>query len=69
VGEWPPADAATINVALARILRALASSDELSEPEQSAARRAAGTIARTSGDVVLDVVKDEMTRFITGGDA
>jgi hypothetical protein len=69
LGEWPPADAATINVALARILRALASSDELSEPEQSAARRAAGTIARTSGDVVLDVVKDEMTRFITGGDA
>jgi hypothetical protein len=26
LGEWPPADAGTINVALARILRALASS-------------------------------------------
>jgi hypothetical protein len=69
LGEWPPAEAATMNVALSHILRALSSSEELSEPEQTAARRAAGTIASTSGDVVFDVVKDEMARLITGGDA
>jgi hypothetical protein len=69
LGEWPPAEAATVNVALARILRALAGSDELSETEKSAARRAAGTIANTAGDVVLDVVKDEMARLAGGSGA
>jgi hypothetical protein len=67
LGEWPPAEGATVNVALARILRALADSADLSAPEQSAARRAAGTIANTSGDVVFDVVKAELTRLAGGG--
>ena len=65
LGEWPPAEGATLNVALARILRALADSDQLSDKEdKTAARRAAGTVARTAGEVVLDVVKDEMARLV-----
>lgn len=40
LGEWPPAQGAAVNVALARILRALADSDEVSEEERTAARRA-----------------------------
>ena len=69
LGEWPPAEPATVNIALARILRALADSDQLPETDQDAARRAAGTIASTAGEVVLDVVKDEMSRLVAGGGA
>jgi hypothetical protein len=69
LGEWPPAESSTVNDALVHILRALADSAELSTPEQTAARRAAGTIAITGGDLVFGVVKDEMTRLITGGDS
>lgn len=69
LGEWPPAESSTVNDALVHILRALADSAELSTPEQTAARRAAGTIATTGGDLVFSVVKDEMTRLITGGDS
>jgi hypothetical protein len=65
LGEWPPAEAATMNVALSRILRALSGSEELSEPEQTAARRAAGTIASTSGDV--DYPFDNTWQFTTAG--
>jgi hypothetical protein len=65
LGEWPPAQSATINVALARILRALADSDEVPEEDKTAARRAAGTVASTAGEVVMDVVKEEMTRLVT----
>jgi hypothetical protein len=65
LGEWPPAEGATLNVALARILRALADSDQLSDKEdKTAARRTAGTVASTAGEVVLDVVKDEMARLV-----
>ena len=65
LGEWPPAEGATVNVALARILRALADSDQLPDAEdKTAARRAAGTVANTAGEVVMDVVKDEMARLV-----
>lgn len=65
LGEWPPAEGAILNVALARILRAIADSDKLSDEEdKTATRRAAGTVASTAGEVVLDVVKDEMARLV-----
>ena len=64
-GEWPPAEGATVNVALARILRALADSDQVWEPDKMATRRAAGTLANTAGEVVMDVVKAEMTKLVT----
>jgi hypothetical protein len=67
LGEWPPADAATVNVALAHILRAVAGSEELPEEDETAARRAAEAIESFSGDVVLDVVKAEVAKFIGGG--
>jgi hypothetical protein len=56
-----------LNVALARILRALAESDQLPETDQDVACRAAGTIATTAGQVVLDVVQSEMARLVAGG--
>jgi hypothetical protein len=65
LGEWPPAEAATVNVALARILRALADSEAMSDEDKTAARHAAGTLASTAGEVVLDVVKDEMAKLAT----
>ena len=65
LAEWPPAEGATVNVALARILRALADSDQVPDQDKTATRRAAGTVASTAGEVVLDVVKDEMARLAT----
>ena len=65
LGEWPPAEGAAVNVALARILRALADSDQVQEPDKMATRRAAGTLANTAGEVVMDVVKAEMTKLVT----
>lgn len=67
LGEWPPTEAATVNSALAHILRALADREELSDSDRDATKRAATTVANTSGEVVLDVVKSEMTRLISGG--
>jgi hypothetical protein len=66
LGEWPPAQGATVNVALSRILRMLADSDVVPAEDKTAARRAAGTIASTAGEVVMDVVTDEMSRLVTG---
>ena len=37
-----------VNVALARILRGLADSDQVQEPDKMATRRAAGTLANTT---------------------
>jgi hypothetical protein len=66
LGEWPPAEAATVNVALAQILRALAA--ELPDKEAAtAARRGASALSKMSGEVVLDVVKGELRRL--GGEA
>jgi hypothetical protein len=65
LGQWPPTQAAAVNVALARILRSLADSDAIPDEDKPAARRAAGTVASTAGEVVMDVVQDEMTRLIT----
>lgn len=48
LGEWPPAEGAAVNVALARILRGLADSDQVQEPDKMATRRAAGTLANTT---------------------
>jgi hypothetical protein len=64
LGEWPPAEGAAVNVALARILRALADSD-IPDEDKKAARGAASTVASTAGEVVMDVVKEEMTRLAT----
>jgi hypothetical protein len=62
LGEWPPVEAATINIALAHILRAL--SAELSDKDQAtAARRAGSALSKMSGEIVLDVVKGEVRRL------
>ncbi len=58
LGEWPPVDAATVNVTLARVLRTLAG--DLDEEAATATRRAGSALAKMSGDVVLDVVTDCM---------
>jgi hypothetical protein len=67
LGEWPPAEGAAVNVALARILRALASSDDVSDEERTATRRAAGTLSQMAGGVVMDVAQEEMRRLAGGG--
>jgi hypothetical protein len=62
LGEWPPVEAATVNVALAQILRTLAA--ELPDEERAtAARRAGSALSKMSGEVVLDVVKGELRRL------
>ena len=66
LGEWPPAKAASVNEALALILRSLADRDELDEEEKTATRRAASTVVCTAGEVVLDIAKGELERAITG---
>ena len=67
LGEWPPTVGAEVNVALARILRALASSDDLSDEERTATRRAAGTLSQMAGGVVMDVAQEEMKKLAGGG--
>jgi hypothetical protein len=67
LGEWPPAEGAAVNVALARILRGFAETDEVDDEERSAARRAAGTLSQMAGDVVMDVAQEEMRRLAGGG--
>jgi hypothetical protein len=69
LGEWPPADPATVNIALAHVLRAVAGSEELPEADETTARRAAEAIESFSGEVVLDVVKAEVAKLIVGGGA
>jgi hypothetical protein len=62
LAEWPPVEAATMNVALARILRALA--DELPDEEQvTATRRAGRAVSRMSGEIVRDIATSEMRRL------
>jgi hypothetical protein len=56
LGEWPPAEAATVNVTLARILRALAG--DLDEEDATAARRAGSALWKMSADIVLDAIKE-----------
>ncbi len=67
LGEWPPDDGASVNAAIAHILREMAGSPELTDEQKSAARRAAATVTNLSGDVVLDVMKDEIARLAGGG--
>lgn len=67
LGEWPPAEDAAVNVALARVLRGLADTGDVDDEERTAARRAAGTLSQMGADVVMDVAKDEMRRFARGG--
>jgi hypothetical protein len=66
LGEWPPVEAATLNVALARVLRDLAG-EVPDEAEATAARRAGSALSKMSGEVVLDIVKAEARRL--GGEA
>ena len=61
LAEWPPLEAATINVTLARVLRALAGS--LDEEEATAAKRAGAAVSKMSGDVVLDVVQERLKKL------
>lgn len=56
LGEWPPVEAATVNVTLARVLRALAGG--LDDEDATAARRAGSALSKMSGDVVLDAIKE-----------
>ena len=67
LGEWPPAEGAAVNVALARILRGLADTDGVTDDECGAAKRAAGSLSQMAGDVVMDIAKDEMTKLAGGG--
>lgn len=67
LGQWPPADAASVNSALAHVLRKLAGTDGLPDEDRSAAKRAATTVANLSSDVVLDVMKDEIAKLTGGG--
>jgi hypothetical protein len=67
LGQWPPDDGASVNSALAHVLRQLANADDVAEPDRSAARRAAATVTNLSGEVVLDVMKDEIARLAGGG--
>jgi hypothetical protein len=66
LGEWPPDDAASVNAAIAHILREMAGSPELTDEQKTAARRAASTVTNLSGAVVLDVMKDEIARLAEG---
>lgn len=61
LGEWPPAEGAAINDALALVLRHLA--PELPEDDATAARRAGSALAKMSAATVLDVVKDQAQRL------
>jgi hypothetical protein len=67
LGQWPPEDGASVNMALSHVLRQLAKADGIDESDRSAARRAAATVTNLSGDVVLDVLKDEVARLAGGG--
>jgi hypothetical protein len=64
LGEWPPLEAAMVNVTLARVLRALAG--DLDEEDATAAKRAGSALAKMSGEVVLDIVTDRVQEL--GGD-
>lgn len=66
LGQWPPDDRASVNAALAHVLRHLAKSDGVDEAGRSAARRSAATVTNLSADVVLDVMKDEAARLAGG---
>ncbi|MHB8694282.1 MAG: hypothetical protein ACYDHH_23835 [Solirubrobacteraceae bacterium] len=63
-GEWPPAESASVDAALVHVL---AGNDDFQDEDRSAARRAAGTVANLFGDVVLDVLKNEVSRLAGGG--
>jgi hypothetical protein len=58
LAEWPPVEAAAINVTLARVLRSLAG--ELGAEDATAAKRAGSALSKMSGEVVLDVVTDRL---------
>ena len=61
LGEWPPAEGATINEALAAVLRRLA--PELSEEGATAARRAGSALAKIPAGAVYDVLKEQAHRL------
>jgi hypothetical protein len=58
LGEWPPTEVGAVNLAVARVLRGLV--DQAPPEDQTAVRRAAGSISRVAGDVVLDAAKGEL---------
>jgi hypothetical protein len=64
LGEWPPAEGAAINDALAAVLRQLA--PELPDDDATAARRAGSALAKMSAGAVYDVLKEEAQRFGEG---
>lgn len=60
LGEWPPADGATLQEALVKVLLGLA--DDLPEVEATAVRRSAGGLARFGGNVLSDITQRELRR-------
>lgn len=60
LGEWPPAEGATINEALVLILRELAG--DLPDEEAITTKRAGSAISRMTGGAVLDAIKGESYR-------
>jgi hypothetical protein len=61
LGEWPPAEGAAINDALAFVLRRLA--PEFPEEDATATRRAGSALAKMSAATVVDVLKDQAHRL------
>jgi hypothetical protein len=64
LGEWPPAEGAAINDALAAVLRQLA--PKLPDDDATAARQAGSALARMSAGAVYDVLKEEAQRLGEG---
>jgi hypothetical protein len=64
LGEWPPADSASLQQALVAVLRQFA--DGLPEEEAAPVRRTAGGIARFAHGVVADVAQGELKRLGKG---
>ncbi len=59
LGLWPPREEALLASAVVQLLRALAE-DSDSEVESKKLKRAAGVVARFTGDVIFDVAKSEL---------
>ncbi|MCA1708734.1 MAG: hypothetical protein LC808_37825 [Actinobacteria bacterium] len=60
LGEWPPADGATLQEALVNVLLSLA--EDLPEAEATPVRRTAGGLARFGGHVLSDITQRELRR-------
>jgi DNA-binding PadR family transcriptional regulator len=64
LGEWPPAEGAAINDALAAVLCQLA--PELPDDDATATRQAGSTLTKMSAGIVYDVFKEQAQQFGEG---